>query len=54
MNPENIVAKLLPYFTQEESDKAALVARFTELHILLKQDADAQAANAVLSLIETT
>lgn len=54
VNPENIVAKLVPYFTQEESDKAALVARFTQLHILLKQDADAQAANAVLSLIETT
>ncbi|WP_166423949.1 lipid-A-disaccharide synthase [Paraglaciecola sp. 20A4] len=53
VNPENIVAKLLPYFTQEESDRAALVARFTQLHILLKQDADAQAANAVLSLIET-
>ncbi|WP_339770106.1 lipid-A-disaccharide synthase [uncultured Paraglaciecola sp.] len=54
VNPENIVAKLVPYFTQEESDKAALVARFTQLHILLKQDADAQAANAVLSLIEPT
>ena len=54
VNPENIVAKLVPYFTQEESEKAALVARFTQLHILLKQDADAQAANAVLSLIEPT
>ena len=51
VNPQNIAIKLLHYFNQNEGEKAALVARFTELHGLLKQDADAQAAKAVLSLI---
>ena len=52
VNPQNIAKKLLHYFTQSDEDKTALVARFTQLHEVLKQDADAQAARAVLALIE--
>ncbi|QHJ11212.1 Lipid-A-disaccharide synthase [Paraglaciecola mesophila] len=52
VNPQNIAEKLLHYFTQSEEDKTALVARFTQLHEVLKRDADAQAARAVLALIE--
>ncbi|MGY0583136.1 MAG: lipid-A-disaccharide synthase, partial [Paraglaciecola chathamensis] len=52
VNPQNIAKKLLHYFTQSDEDKTALVGRFTQLHEVLKQDADAQAAKAVLALIE--
>ncbi|RDV24434.1 lipid-A-disaccharide synthase [Alteromonas aestuariivivens] len=48
VEPENLVAHLLPLFT---SNNEALLARFTELHLALKQGADERAADAVIEVV---
>ncbi|MFT6897086.1 MAG: lipid-A-disaccharide synthase [Paraglaciecola sp.] len=51
VNPDNIIAHLLPYFNEDTTTRDSLVQRFSELHLVLKQDADSQAAQAVIDLI---
>lgn len=47
--PERIVAELTPLLTQQNQ---ALLAEFTRLHQLIRCDADHQAADAVLAMLE--
>ncbi|PPE97747.1 lipid-A-disaccharide synthase [Pasteurella multocida] len=52
---ENLAEKLALYLSQEESalqQRHALIQRFTDLHKLIQCDADKQAAQAVIELLE--
>ncbi|HDR1234698.1 TPA: lipid-A-disaccharide synthase [Pasteurella multocida] len=52
---ENLAEKLALYLSQEESalqQRHALIQRFTDLHKLIQCDADKQAAQAVIALLE--
>ena len=49
VNAENIASHLLPML---KGDTAQVTNRFMELHSMLKQNADVQAANAVLALLD--
>jgi lipid-A-disaccharide synthase len=51
VNPENIIAHLLPFFNEDTAARDSLVQRFSELHLVLKRGADSQAAQAVIDLI---
>ncbi|MFQ3196318.1 MAG: lipid-A-disaccharide synthase [Paraglaciecola sp.] len=51
VNPDNIIAHLLPFFNENTTARDSLVQRFSELHLLLKRDADSEAAQAVIDLI---
>jgi lipid-A-disaccharide synthase len=51
VNPDNIIAHLLPFFNEDTTARDSLVQRFSELHLLLKRDADSEAAQAVIDLI---
>ncbi|MFQ3234894.1 MAG: lipid-A-disaccharide synthase [Paraglaciecola sp.] len=51
VNPDNIINHLLPFFNEDAIARDLLVQRFSELHLLLKRDADSQAAQAVIDLI---
>jgi lipid-A-disaccharide synthase len=51
VNPQNIIANLLPFFNEDPSARDPLVQRFSELHQRLKCDADSQAAQAVIDLV---
>lgn len=51
VNAQTISELLLPMLTDERVQQQ-LITRFTELHLLLKKNADVQAADAVLTLIE--
>ncbi|MCK3658663.1 lipid-A-disaccharide synthase [Pasteurellaceae bacterium Pebbles2] len=53
--PEKLAEKLSPYLDQSESavqNRHILIQRFTELHKLIQCDADSQAAQAVIDLLE--
>lgn len=53
---EKLLQEIKPYFSDEPSAllaKYKLQQRFTELHKIIQQDADQQAAQAVIELIET-
>ncbi|RDE89621.1 lipid-A-disaccharide synthase [Aggregatibacter aphrophilus] len=54
-NPTNLAEKLATYLSEEESavkNRNVLIQRFTELHQLIQCDADKQAAQAVIDLLE--
>ena len=54
-NPTNLAEKLATYLSEEESavkNRNLLIQRFTELHQLIQCDADKQAAQAVIDLLE--
>ncbi|MGO4893830.1 lipid-A-disaccharide synthase [Flavobacterium sp. W21_SRS_FM6] len=51
VNAQTISELLLPMLTDDRVQQQ-LITRFTELHLLLKKNADVQAADAVLTLIE--
>lgn len=54
-NPTNLAEKLAAYLSEEESavkNRNVLIQRFTELHQLIQCDADKQAAQAVIDLLE--
>ena len=54
-NPTNLTEKLAAYLSEEESavkNRNLLIQRFTELHQLIQCDADKQAAQAVIDLLE--
>ena len=56
-NPTNLAEKLATYLSEEESavkNRNVLIQRFTELHQLIQCDADKQAAQAVIEILETT
>lgn len=53
VNPQNIIEQLLPFFAKDTSAIEELVQRFTSLHQQLKCDADSQAAQAVIALVES-
>ncbi|WP_340679601.1 lipid-A-disaccharide synthase [Paraglaciecola sp.] len=50
VNPQNIAELLLPML-KDQNVQQALHDKFMKLHLSLRKDADAQAANAVLSLL---
>ncbi|WP_439240989.1 lipid-A-disaccharide synthase [Lonepinella sp. BR2474] len=53
--PEKLAEKLSVYLDQSESavqNRQVLIQRFTELHQFIQCDADSQAANAVIDLLE--
>ncbi|WP_439294817.1 lipid-A-disaccharide synthase [Lonepinella sp. BR2882] len=53
--PEKLAEKLAVYFEQSESAvqyRQVLIQRFTELHKLIQCDADSQAAQAVMDVLE--
>lgn len=55
-NPDNLAAHLAPYFATDEQSQAqknALKQRFTQLHQAIQCNADAQAAQAVVDLLNT-
>ena len=52
---EKLTEKLTPYLEQDESavqNRHVLIQRFTELHQQIQCDADKQAAQAVIDLLE--
>ena len=52
---EKLTEKLIPYLEQDESavqNRHVLIQRFTELHQKIQCDADKQAAQAVIDLLE--
>jgi lipid-A-disaccharide synthase len=54
-NPTNLAEKLAAYLSEEEGavkNRNVLIQRFTELHQLIQCDADKQAAQAVIDLLE--
>ena len=54
-NPTALAEKLADYFSAEESavkNRHVLIQRFTELHQQIQKDADKQAAQAVIDLLE--
>lgn len=51
VNPDFLAETLLPLFNQDTSE---LIEQFTELHAVLKRDADSQAAQKVLEIINDT
>lgn len=51
VNAPNIIDLLLPFFNEDTTARDSLVQRFSELHLVLKQGADNQAAQAVIELI---
>lgn len=56
-NPTALAEKLVVYFSQEESavkNRHVLIQRFTDLHKQIQCDADKQAAQAVIDLLEGT
>ncbi|RKF15500.1 lipid-A-disaccharide synthase [Alginatibacterium sediminis] len=50
-NAERLAYELLPLFTQDQS---ALIQRFTQLHQLIRCDADQKAASAVRNVLESS
>lgn len=54
-NPTALAEKLADYFSEEKSavkNRHVLIQRFTELHRQIQRDADKQAAQAVIDLLE--
>ena len=54
-NPQRLAAELQPYLGNDataEVKRQALKQRFSELHKLIQCNADAQAARAVIDLLE--